>query len=611
MSNFILQHRKNDTVYDTIELAKEAILGIQDGVDGEMVVSRYLTKSGEVKSVKGVCYNDGSEYNWTIFSYDDDMIAGLSIEGADIDLSGYLKKSEFNPYSSATQVELSNKVTNDEFNTYKDSISTILSSKVDKTVYESYTATTRTTLQNLEDNKADKNKAVGSAYYDSDNKQIKFKAVDGTLLPSYIDASEFLKNGMVDSVKIVGDKLVITFNTDANGKEDIEIDLNDIFKASDYYTKTEIDSKVREYETIEDYESDGDKSLTDICFIKDGRDIIYNNYEYGNRPKWAKFEEEDEEYMDIVVYNRANGEKEIYTGSELEDMDVENMVPIGVVVIPSSHDVYSDGRCGVMSLVSMSLTTPDVGNIGKDIVTDRDHHMSLGYSGHGLTAYDNYPQMGTMDQPINNSIVGSCTQYCMMPTDYPPLATGIESITDFGTYYFSSNESTRFYGVSPYSGKIRNELYTTTQITNNSLAQFIGEENSAAMVAMATAQPGWMTDATITDSVASGYYPAPCCCYRFHTEGTEQGDWYLPSIAELGYVIVRFGKITNTLEYINTKFDGSYTTPIDFASLQNIWSSTPKAGNGAFATASSLNASLANRASTSGNKAQVRAFTKL
>ena len=55
-----------------------------------------------------------------------------------------------------------------------------------------------------------------------------------------IDATLFIKDGMIDSVKLEGNNLVITFNTDS-GKEDISIDLSkfvDVYTAGDNVTIT-------------------------------------------------------------------------------------------------------------------------------------------------------------------------------------------------------------------------------------------------------------------------------------------------------------------------------------------------------------------------------------
>ena len=81
---------------------------------------------------------------------------------------------------------------------------------------------------------------VNAAGYDSDAKEIQLKH-DSTVV-ARIDATEFIKDGMVDSVEITGGNLVISFNTDA-GVEDIEIPLTNIFNPANYYDKTAADGR--------------------------------------------------------------------------------------------------------------------------------------------------------------------------------------------------------------------------------------------------------------------------------------------------------------------------------------------------------------------------------
>ena len=83
--------------------------------------------------------------------------------------------------------------------------------------------------------------SFADASYDSQTKRINFYDKDGNIV-SYIDATDFIKDGMVSNVEILNGNLVITFNTDA-GKENIEIPLSEIFNPNEYYTKTEIDAK--------------------------------------------------------------------------------------------------------------------------------------------------------------------------------------------------------------------------------------------------------------------------------------------------------------------------------------------------------------------------------
>ena len=77
--------------------------------------------------------------------------------------------------------------------------------------------------------------------YDSDNKKINF--TNGVDVIATIDATGFIKDGMVSNVEISESNLVITFNTDA-GKEPISIALTDIFNPANYYNKTEVDGKL-------------------------------------------------------------------------------------------------------------------------------------------------------------------------------------------------------------------------------------------------------------------------------------------------------------------------------------------------------------------------------
>lgn len=95
------------------------------------------------------------------------------------------------------------------------------------------------------------NEYFNGAEYNSNDKKIYFKH-NGTTLTAYtIDAADFIKDGMVNTVAISdvasGEStvkcLVVTFNTDA-GKQDINIPLSEIFDSSLYYTKTEIDDKL-------------------------------------------------------------------------------------------------------------------------------------------------------------------------------------------------------------------------------------------------------------------------------------------------------------------------------------------------------------------------------
>lgn len=98
------------------------------------------------------------------------------------------------------------------------------------------------------------NAKYGAVEYDSNSKRINFygDSTTGTVL-SYVDATDFIKDGMVDNVEIKtiqsGDPatnvtvLSITFNSDA-GKEEIDIPLTQIFDPNNYYDKAATDNAI-------------------------------------------------------------------------------------------------------------------------------------------------------------------------------------------------------------------------------------------------------------------------------------------------------------------------------------------------------------------------------
>ena len=102
--------------------------------------------------------------------------------------------------------------------------------------------------------------------WDSNAKSLKLYS--GNHLLATVDGSTWVKDGMVESVAVVGNNLEITFNTDS-GKEKISVPLTDVFNPDNYYNKTEIDSK---FENV----SISDEYVTEISNVEDtsGRSVL-------------------------------------------------------------------------------------------------------------------------------------------------------------------------------------------------------------------------------------------------------------------------------------------------------------------------------------------------
>lgn len=74
---------------------------------------------------------------------------------------------------------------------------------------------------------------------------IRFKNDNGDVV-STIDVTDFIIDGMIDSVSVVDDHgnkgLKLVFNTDS-GREEVVLDIGDLFELDNYYTKNQIDTK--------------------------------------------------------------------------------------------------------------------------------------------------------------------------------------------------------------------------------------------------------------------------------------------------------------------------------------------------------------------------------
>ena len=177
-------------------------------------------------------------------------------------VSGKVDTTTFNIYTAATDTALSNKASASavtaeieaavsgkaDTTAVTAAINAAVSGKVDTTTYTAFTAATDTAL-NGKASSGDVAPLFGAVAYDSNTKRINFYHTSEGSVLAYVDASDFIKDGMVNNVEIKdvtlsGESvtcLVVSFNTDA-GLEDINIPISNIFNANNYYTKAQIDT---------------------------------------------------------------------------------------------------------------------------------------------------------------------------------------------------------------------------------------------------------------------------------------------------------------------------------------------------------------------------------
>lgn len=141
-----------------------------------------------------------------------------------------------------TSTKLNNKIDSEsnKLNNKIDAESKKLNDKIDSESTRLETKINKNTSDiNKLDDKVDSTLFAG-VVYESNKAQIIFRNIKGQQIGS-IDATDFIKDGMVNDVNVNGTSLNIVFNTDA-GKTPIMIPISKIFDANNYYTKAAADN---------------------------------------------------------------------------------------------------------------------------------------------------------------------------------------------------------------------------------------------------------------------------------------------------------------------------------------------------------------------------------
>ena len=185
---------------------------------------------------------------------------------------------------------------------------------------------------------------------------------------------------------------------------------------------------------------------------------------------------------------------------------------IGVCVIPGG--VLRDGKARFMSLKAMTLTSPNEGGSNTGIC--------WGEYGSDIPSLTNFQTVVTGDTTAegtsSNGYVPRNGSYSSTPHIPSPI--------DYFSAYSSSGAT------SDLDGKANTE-------------KILAVDNAASTA--------WQTASTITndDSNATVNHPAAQCCWRFNPGSTKQGDWYLPSIGELAFIMPNYNELQTAISDVS------------------------------------------------------------
>ena len=266
---------------------------------------------------------------------------------------------------------------------------------------------------------------------------------------------------------------------------------------------------------------------------------------------------------DICFYDKENKEKIIVSSEDFSAnlLPLSRFTPIGIVAVPSSHT--DEGRPRIVSLAEMNCDTPDIGS-----VTSRQNMYwgGFNYTVTDLPTKNQYPHLSNLSE--DGSVI-YYTDFCYLPSDNWSGRT-VNPLNSVEGFFNTDNRRM----CSPYKEDGSKEpRYFDTSNTSNIFADFDGKSNTEKILSVDNSySTDWKTATTISNEGRNQYvHPATQCCWRYHTYGTKQGDWYLPSAGELGYALARYGSINLAIDTLNTQY--STTLGIKFGKGY-YWSST-------------------------------------
>ena len=288
-------------------------------------------------------------------------------------------------------------------------------------------------------------------------------------------------------------------------------------------------------------------------------------------PEDPDIEVNDFQTGDIIFWNGERGLKERYTLDDIRaenfpSYNAENFCPIGIIFIPTSHNVYGTNEACMVGLRLASTQYPDVGYTaygnnttygtgmgfgGSDRITTSDHFIYLRcYSRSGNSTPPKYT--------LSNDTASNITTY--HAADKFSYTNDSICPDPEGTFYQNPADSTSYrYAPTPYNADLsRNTtMYTTGYATGTTYANVnMQGRQLTAQILEKVSVSDWMTSATISRDNVSGSYPAACACTRYHTPGTSGVsfennayvfDWYLPSPGEAAYIIARCNLLFGTI----------------------------------------------------------------
>ena len=197
----------------------------------------------------------------------------------------------------------------------------------------------------------------------------------------------------------------------------------------------------------------------------------------------------------------------------------EGKTPIALCIAPAGF--FGDNEpARWMSLKYMNYTTPETGSLNAQQISWGNNYNDISTINNIQTIYNGGEGWGYMNVDYYDN--SSQSYKLRLPS----------VLSDNNTWNISMLGTVNIYAMTDIDGKNKTDKILST----------------------ATAQSNWRTASTITNNSGANYAPAACCCARYHTLGTQAGDWYLGACGEMCMILAKRTVITTKLAAIKTVY---------------------------------------------------------
>lgn len=256
-----------------------------------------------------------------------------------------------------------------------------------------------------------------------------------------------------------------------------------------------------------------------------------------------------------ILYETEDGRRKIT--KDILDPEL-GFVPIGIKIMNKYYYGPQQDKSIYIGLKNLSVSNPDNGWAGSGRQLNADIPY-FGFYGIDIPTLQNFDKICYSDATHTQKITMGYPQ-----TDYP-LTNLIDSNGDWK--YPADSRGRRGFWYDP-SIPVTQASYVNINMLNDNdtlnwdvldetcaASDWDGHTNTLKIIeAFSQEFDGWKTAGIIQNERYSNFSPMAACAWRYHTKTTNQGDWYVPSFAEVFFLSYNAKRLTDLFAEIANKY---------------------------------------------------------